>query len=86
MAHFLLEIDLHRIVPGLGLENSRQQQTANVWINERAGNDSRWEGWLAHPGAGNQRAGKSQPAEVSVGKHVLRVSVWKGLWIPLDPA
>ena len=30
--------------------------------------------------------GKSQPADVLDGKTVLRVSVWKGLWIPLDPA
>jgi hypothetical protein len=30
--------------------------------------------------------GNSQPAEVFVGNTVLSVSVWKGLWIPLDPA
>ena len=30
--------------------------------------------------------GNSQPAEVFVGKHVLSVSVWKGLWSALDPA
>jgi len=30
--------------------------------------------------------GNSQPAELFVGKHVFSVSVWKGLWIPLDPA
>jgi hypothetical protein len=34
----------------------------------------------------NSGSGNSQPADVFVGKQVLRVSVWKGLWIPRDPA
>ncbi len=34
----------------------------------------------------NSGSGNNQPEDVFVGKQVLRVSVWNGLWIPRDPA
>jgi len=35
---------------------------------------------------GTDGFGNNQPASVFVGKHVLSVSVWNGLWIPREPA